>query len=107
MDNTIFELIGKILAAFVVGIVAYLAPRVKSWLDAHVEKVTSERIMSFVQSFVQAADQLFKENDPTGEKRHAYVVEQLEALGITVTEAVLAMIEGAVWEVNAFGGEAQ
>ena len=39
MEN-IYEIIGKLLAAFVVGLIAYLAPKARAWFVANTDKTT-------------------------------------------------------------------
>ena len=63
--------------------------------------------MQLVQAFARAAEQLFRDADPSGEARNRFVREQLELLGVEITEAVLNMIEGAVWEINTETKKAQ
>lgn len=98
--NNLYEIIGNLLAAFVVGLLAYLAPKAKSWLRANTDAATLENIRCLVQSFARAAEQLYHDQDPSGEKRQQFVQEQLLAMGVSVSEAVINMIEGAVWEIN-------
>lgn len=103
----IYEIIGKLLAAFVVGMVAYLVPKARAWFVANADKTTQERINQLVTTFARAAEQLFHDADPSGAKRQQFVREQLSALGIEITEAVINMIEGAVWEINTETKKAQ
>lgn len=100
MNTEIIEIIGKILAAFFVGICAYLAPKVKNWLESNMDKSTNENIQKLIDTFVKSAEQLFHDNDPTGLRRKEFVIEQLKALNVEITEQIRNMIEGAVWEVN-------
>lgn len=100
MEYNVWEIIGYILGAIFTAIIAYLSPRVAAWIDAAIDKVKNEKIRTLCRSFARAAEQLLKADDPTGEKRYAYVIEQLERLDIVVTEAIMAMIEGEVWEIN-------
>lgn len=53
-----------------------------------------------VTAFARAAEQMFHDVDSTGEKRNQYVRQQLEAMGVEITSAVINMIESAVWEIN-------
>ena len=99
MEN-IYEIIGNLLAAFVVGLLAYLAPRAKAWFAANADAAAQKRILLLVRSFARAAEQLYHDQDPTGEDRRRFVQEQLRAMGVAVTEAVMNLIEGAVWEIN-------
>lgn len=98
--TNLYEIIGKLLAALLVGLLAYLTPKAKEWLEANTDASTNENIRRLAESFARAAEQLYYEQDPTGEKRRQFVQEQLQALGVEVTEAVINMIEGAVWEIN-------
>lgn len=98
--TNLYEITGKLLAALLVGLLAYLTPKAKEWLEANTDASTNENIRRLAESFARAAEQLYYEQDPTGEKRRQFVQEQLQALGVEVTEAVMNMIEGAVWEIN-------
>lgn len=98
--TNLYEAIGKLLAAFMAGLFAYLAPRAKAWLVANTDAAIQGNIRQLVQSFARAAEQLYHDQDPTGARRRQFVREQLQALGVGATEAVMSMIEGAVWEIN-------
>ncbi len=97
--NNLYEIIGNLLAAFAVGLLAYLTPKLKAWLIA-------QNIRKMVQAFARAAEQLYHDQDPSGEVRQKFVQEQLRAMGVEITEAVINMIEGAVWEINTENKEA-
>ena len=103
MEN-IYEIIGKLLAAFVV---ACLVPKARAWFETRITKDTQERIHQLVVSFTRAAEQLYHDTDPDGEKRRKFVMEQLQLMGVEITEAVLNMIEGSVWEINTETKKAQ
>ena len=98
--NNLYEIIGNLLAAFVVGLLAALVPKAKAWFEDNTNAATQENIRRLVQSFARAAEQLYHDQDPSGEVRQKFVQEQLRALGVEITEAVINMIEGAVWEIN-------
>lgn len=98
--NNLYEIIGNLLAAFAVGLLAYLTPKLKAWLVAQKGAAVWEDIRKMVQAFARAAEQLYHDQDPDGQKRQQFVQEQLRAMGVVVTEAVINMIEGAVWEIN-------
>lgn len=98
--NNLYEIIGNLLAAFAVGLLAYLAPKARAWFEANTNAATQENIRRLVQSVARAAEQLYHDQDPSGEVRQKFVQEQLRALGVEITEAVINMIEGAVWEIN-------
>ena len=60
-----------------------------------------------VRAFAQAAEQLLHDADPTGQQRKQFVLNQLQEMGVEITEAVINMIEGAVWEINTENKKAQ
>ena len=105
--GNIYEIIGNLLAAFLVGLLAYLVPKARAWFETRITKDTQERIHQLVVSFTRAAEQLYHDTDPDGEKRRKFVMEQLRLLGVEITEAVLNMIEGSVWEINTETRKAQ
>ena len=105
--NDIYEIIGKLLAAVLVGLLAYLTPKAKAWFEANTSKSAQDRLQQLVRAFARAAEQLYHDADPGGESRNWFVREQLTALGVEVTEAVINMIEGAVWEINTETKKAQ
>ena len=108
MDITqIVNIIGKLLAAVFVALVAYLVPKVKAWLEAKAGKADTDSILELIRTFVQAADQLFHDTDPTGAIRMQFVKDQLETAGVQVTDSIVNMIEGAVWAVNTATRQAQ
>nr|WP_325212944.1 hypothetical protein [uncultured Oscillibacter sp.] len=98
--TNLYEIIGNLLAAFAVALLTYLTPKAKAWFTAHTDAAVREDIWKLVQSFARAAEQLYHDQDPAGTQRKQFVQDQLRALGVEVTEAVINMIEGAVWEIN-------
>ncbi len=98
--TNLYEITGRLLAAFAVALLAYLTPKARAWFQANANAAAQENIRRLVTAFARAAEQLYHDQDPTGEKRNRFVQEQLRAMGVAVTEAVLNMIEGAVWEIN-------
>ncbi len=98
--NDLYEIIGTLLAMFLLWLLGSFMPKVKAWLEACTSKTTYDRLMTLVTSFARAAEQLYHDQDPAGTLRKKFVQEQLTLLGIEITEAVLNLIEGAVWEIN-------
>ena len=96
----IYEIIGNLLAAAFVALLAYLTPKAKEWFETNADAAAQESIRALIQSFTRAAEQLYQNHDPDGTLRMQYVQRQLRVLGEEITEAVLNMIEGAVWEIN-------
>ena len=96
----IYEIVGKILGAMAVTLLMWLAPKISGWLEANTTDKEEAAIRAAVKSFCRAAEQLLKEDDPTGKKRNTYVLENLEKLGIAITESVIAVIESEVYDIN-------
>lgn len=105
--TVIYEIIGKLLAAACFALLAYLTPKVKEWLEARTGKDHYDQLMQLVQAFARAAEQLYHNTDPSGEARNRFVREQLAAMDVEITETVVNMIEGAVWEINTETKKAQ
>lgn len=99
----ILELAVKLLAAAAAALFAWVAPKLRAWLTARAGQEAAAEVLSLAVTFAQAAEQLLKAEDPTGEKRRQYVLEHLEQLGVEITEAVVAMVESAVWSINTSG----
>lgn len=99
MDQ-IIEIVGKLLAAVFVALVAYLTPKIKAWLEEKIGKTKTDQVLVLIKNFVTAADQLYKADDPTGEIRNQYVKDQLTALGYAITSEINSFIESAVKECN-------
>lgn len=99
-DISLLDLFGKLLAVVVVAIVMYFVPMLRDWLEAHAGVAQTEELLVVISSFVRAADQLFHDADPDGHIRKEYVIDKLKEYGIDITEAIMAMIEGAVFDVN-------
>ena len=68
--SNIYEIIGKLLAAVSVGLLAYLTPKVKNWLYANTKKSAQDQIQQLVRAFARAAEQLYHDTDPSGEARN-------------------------------------
>lgn len=101
------SMLAKLLAVFAAGLVLYLAPKIREWFKFSSDKITQERIHQMIIAFTKAAEQLFHDSDPSGAKRHNFVRKQLSSLGVELSEGVLNMIEGAVWEINTEAKKAQ
>ena len=62
----------------------------------NIKKIEDQKLRDTILTFVEAADQMLKEQDPTGEARKQYVVDSLNSMDIEVDEYVNALIEQAV-----------
>ena len=105
--DIIYEIIGKFLALVCVALLAYLTPKIKEWLEARTGKDHYEQLMQLIRAFARAAEQMFHDLDEDGSCRKNFVKDQLADLGVEITESVLNMIEGAVWEINTANRKAQ
>lgn len=100
MLNEIVTLLVKFVAFLLAGFILALIPKVKEWLDGKISQIDNETLALIVKSFVEAAEQMYKAEDPTGIKRKAYVEKNLTELGVKITEEINALIEQAVYQVN-------
>ena len=78
----------------------WLVGFVKEVLKTKVEAQQASELDRLIYDFVAAAEQQLKADDPDGSKRKAYVVEQLNAVGIAISQEINARIEAAVYEIN-------
>lgn len=100
IDPEILDIVAKLLGGVVAILIAWITPKLREWLMARTDEATANQMISLISVFAQAAEQLLHDDDPTGEKRMMYVITELENLGYKVTDTVIAMIEGAVWQIN-------
>ena len=100
MNDVIFDAIGKLLAAAAVSAIIYLTPKVNAWLVERIGLEKTKRLFEQINKFVEAADQLYKADDPTGDIRNNYVKGQLAKLNIVITDEINSYIEGLVFEIN-------
>lgn len=91
---TIIEIVVKVLAVIITG---YILPKLKAYLSAKLSAEEQAELDRLIQAFVEAAEQTLKSEDPTGEKRKAYVVQQLQSLNYEINAEVDALIEAAVY----------
>lgn len=90
MDKQVILLIVEFLIRL---FVLLLLPKIYKWIKQH-------NLEKAIKDAVWAAEQLFKKNDPTGEKRKAFVQEYiLERFKISEDELNI-LIEAFVKELN-------
>ena len=92
----------RIAAALLVGALVWLVYKLKEFVSSKIKDIEDKKLRDLVETFVNAAEQLLKDEDPTGEKRKEYVVNQLHLLEIEVTGLVNAMIEEEVFRLNSY-----
>ena len=92
----------RVAAALLVGALVWLIYKLKEFVSSKIKDIEDKKLRDLVETFVDAAEQLLKDEDPTGEKRKEYVVNQLHLLEIEVNGLVNAMIEEEVFKLNSY-----
>lgn len=96
--NEIMEIIVKLVGTLIGIGGVYLLKLGASYLRSRLDEREEAMLDSFVTSLVEAAEQMLREE--SGQKRLEYVQEQLIEAGYDLTEAVRALIESKVYEIN-------
>ena len=99
MTEQIIDIVIKLVAIL---LMAYVLPAFKEWLTTKIGEEKAAKLAEYIEKFVQAAEQMYKETDETGELRKQYVVDQLKKLGYIITDEINARIESEVFEINLF-----
>ncbi len=99
MSQQIIDIAVKLLAII---LVAYVLPEFKKWLAIKIGDEKAAKLAEYIEKFVKAAEQMYKDSDTTGEMRKEYVMEQLRRLGYVITDEINARIESEVFEINLF-----
>ena len=86
----------KITKIVVSAFIIVASPFVLLLIKRFADKIKDDKLRDIIVTFVEAADQMLKKVDPTGEQRKAYVLKALEEVGITNSAYVNALIEQAV-----------
>lgn len=94
------DIAGKIIALAFVSVLYFAYGKMKAYLEAKMQSIENDDLALLIASFVEAAEQMFKVDDPTGQKRKEYVIAQLKELGYVITSQIDAYIESAVYEIN-------
>lgn len=87
-------IIELVVRAVAVLIMAYVAPKLKAWLNANLDAKEMEMLDRLIKAFVEAAEQTIH---TSGADRKAYVVAQLRELNYEITQEIDARIEAAVF----------
>lgn len=96
----ILEIIARILGALLACGLIYFLPKIDSYLKEKLDEERAAKLKRIVSELVEAAEQLYKKDDPDGSIRKQYVEEQLKALGYQLTEYINALLESAVLNLN-------
>lgn len=99
--NEMFEIIIKLLGTLAGVGVVYAIKMCVSYLRSRLDEREEAVLDSFVTSLVAAAEQMYK-TEP-GEAKLSYVQTQLIEAGYELTDALRALIESKVYELNMNG----
>ena len=99
MDE-IMNILIKIVAMLLALGAGYLGKYVVNWLKTNLDDRGDEKLDTFIAELVAAAEQMYKKDDPDGTERLFYVQSMLIGAGYDITDAVKAMIESKVFEIN-------
>ena len=94
--NIVIKVLAALLALGAGWLGRYLIGLVKTKLSV----TQAEKLDLFVAELVAAAEQLYKEKDADGSIRLEYVKGMLVEAGYELTDAVKALIEAKVFEIN-------
>lgn len=98
--SLLFNAIGKLVGLALTVLVAVLTPKVQAWVEERIGREKAEKLLETIKMFVEAAEQLLRDSDPTGQLRKQFVRDHLEVMGIAYTVEIDALIEGLVYELN-------
>lgn len=102
--EAIMDIIIKVAATLLAMGLGYLGKFVLQWLKGKLNEQQNEKLDMFVTELCLAAEQMFKGVDPDGTIRRGYVENMLKQAGYELTDAVRAMIESKVFEINLTNG---
>ena len=96
----IINLVIKIVATLLAIGAAWLGRYLVSLLKTNLDEKQTVILDQFIAELVAAAEQMYKAIDDDGSVRLDYVQSMLVEAGYDITEAVRAMIESKVFEIN-------
>ena len=99
----IMDIIIKLAGSLVGVCLVYLVGVASNYLKAKLNAREQAALEDFVTALVKSAEQMLKEEDPDGSIRLDYVQTLLIEAGYDLTDAVRAVIESKVYEINSEG----
>ena len=96
----IIDIIIKIVATLLLAGAGWLGKYVITYLRSNLDAREVELLDTFIAELVAAAEQLYAEVDETGGIRREYVYNRLVEAGYEITEAIKAMVEAKVYDIN-------
>ena len=101
----IMNVIIRVLAMLLALGAGYLGRFLVNWLKSNLDEKAKAKLDLFITELVAAAEQMYKKDDPDGSVRLGYVQEMLVEAGYDITNAVQALIESKVFEINLLNNE--
>lgn len=98
--EAIMDIINKLAATLLALGVGYLGKLLVGWLKGKLDEQGAAKLDLFVSELCTAAEQMYKKDDPDGSIRLRYVENMLKQAGYELTDAVKALIESKVFEIN-------
>lgn len=86
----------QIIRITLCALIVVSSPLVLLIIKNYLDKLRDDKLRYIVQTYVEAAEQLLKEIDSTGEKRLQFVLDSLSKMGIPNNDYVRALIEQVV-----------
>lgn len=96
----IMDIIIRVVATLLALGIGYLGKFLVSWLKSKLNAQDAAKLDRFISELCEAAEQMYKESDPDGTIRLRYVESMLTQAGYELTDAVRALIESKVFEIN-------
>lgn len=96
----IIDIIIKVLAMALALGVGWVGKWLVSWLKSKLDNEQEAKLDLFIAELVAAAEQMYKKDDPDGSVRNLYVQKMLAEAGYELTDAVKALIESKVFNIN-------
>lgn len=102
MEGILNQII-ELAAVSVLSITIALGLKAHEYIKTKIDKAAADKLDKFIATFVEAADQMFKEDDEDGTIRLDYVQGMLIEAGYELTDALRAQIESRVFRINKAG----
>ena len=96
----IIDIIIKIVATLLLAGAGWLVKYVITYLRSNLDAKDIYVLNTFVAELVAAAEQLYADVDDDGSIRREYVWNMLIEAGYELTDAVKAMVEAKVYDIN-------
>lgn len=96
----IIDIIIKIVATILLAGAGWLGNYIINYLRSNLDAKEVEFLDTFIAELVAAAEQMYAKDDPDGTIRLGYVQEMLIEAGYDITDAVRALIESKVYDIN-------